>query len=202
MTAILSQVKLLRGISAEFSNFASSPTPHPAPTSLADLLTTVVEPYRTGLDGRVDIRIDVAPTLPVVNVDRTLLARALTNVIENALHAMPGAGMLSLTADRNGQSVRLSVSDTGGGMDNEALRRVFEPYFSTQGDRDRARPAHRQAQRRAPGRDDRAAIRAGPRDDGHDGVPGIGRPERVTNLAFDRAPGSGPPARCPGGGRD
>ena len=44
---------------------------------------------------------------------------------------MPGAGMLSLTADRNGQSVRLSVSDTGGGMDNEALRRVFEPYFST-----------------------------------------------------------------------
>ena len=48
VTSILSQVKLLRQISAEFSSFASRPTPHPAPTSLAELIPTVVEPYITG----------------------------------------------------------------------------------------------------------------------------------------------------------
>ena len=50
VTSILSQVKLLRQISAEFSSFASRPTPHPAPTSLAELIPSVFEPYITGLD--------------------------------------------------------------------------------------------------------------------------------------------------------
>ena len=47
--AILTQVRLLRQISAEFSSFASSPTPRPEPTRLAALIEEVVESYRTGL---------------------------------------------------------------------------------------------------------------------------------------------------------
>jgi len=131
VTSILSQVKLLRQISAEFSSFASRPTPHPALTSLAELIPTVVEPYITGLAGRVEIDIDVPESLPGVVVDRTLLARALTNMIENALHAMPGRGTLTVKAEPGPGTVRLSVTDTGTGMDPEALRRIFEPYFST-----------------------------------------------------------------------
>jgi two-component system, NtrC family, nitrogen regulation sensor histidine kinase NtrY len=129
--SILSQVKLLRQISAEFSNFASRPTPHPAPTALSDLISEVVEPYVTGLAGRIAVLVDVPATLPPVTVDRVLLARALTNVIENALHAMPGQGTLTLKADSAAAAITLSVSDTGAGMDAEALRRIFEPYFST-----------------------------------------------------------------------
>ena len=131
VTSILSQVKLLRQISAEFSSFASRPTPHPAPTSLAELIPAVVEPYITGLAGRVSINVDVPATLPTVVVDRVLLARALTNMIENALHAMPGGGALTIKAVAGPSSIRLSVADTGTGMDPEALRRIFEPYFST-----------------------------------------------------------------------
>jgi len=129
--SILSQVKLLRQISAEFSNFASRPTPHPAPTALSDLIAEVVEPYVTGLAGRIAVHVDVPSALPLVVVDRVLLARALTNVIENALHAMPGQGTLTFKAEANATGITLSVSDTGTGMDAEALRRIFEPYFST-----------------------------------------------------------------------
>jgi len=132
VASILSQVKLLRQISSEFSSFASHPTPHPAPTSLADLITSVVEPYITGLADRILVTVDVPQSLPTVVVDRGLLARALTNMIENALHAMPGAGALTISAITAGPStIRLSVTDTGTGMDAEALRRIFEPYFST-----------------------------------------------------------------------
>ena len=131
VTSILSQVKLLRQISAEFSSFASRPTPHPAPTSLAELVPTVVEPYITGLAGRVAIDVDVPASLPIVVVDRVLLARALTNMIENALHAMPGGGTLTIRGQAGPKTVRLSVADTGTGMDPDALRRIFEPYFST-----------------------------------------------------------------------
>jgi signal transduction histidine kinase len=131
VASILSQVKLLRQISAEFSSFASRPTPHPAPTSLAELIPSVVEPYLTGLAGRVEIRVDAPDSLPAVTVDRVLLARALTNMIENALHAMPGGGTLTIRAEALPKKIRLSVVDTGTGMDPEALRRIFEPYFST-----------------------------------------------------------------------
>ncbi len=131
VTSILSQVKLLRQISAEFSSFASRPTPHPAPTSLAELIPSVVEPYITGLTGRVKIDVDVPVSLPMVLVDRVLLARAITNMMENALHAMPGGGTLTIRAAAGPLTIRLSVADTGSGMDPEALRRIFEPYFST-----------------------------------------------------------------------
>jgi signal transduction histidine kinase len=131
VTSILSQVKLLRQISAEFSSFASRPTPHPVPTPLADLIPSVVEPYLAGLAGRVRIDVDVPASLPTVLVDRVLLARAITNMMENALHAMPGGGTLTIKAEARPSRIRLSVADTGSGMDPEALRRIFEPYFST-----------------------------------------------------------------------
>jgi signal transduction histidine kinase len=124
-------VTLLRQIAAEFSSFASSPTAHPMPTSLAELVEGVLEPYVTGLAGRIAISVDMPATLPPVNVDRTLLARALTNIIENALHAMPGSGSLIVAAHVTGGIVSLSLADTGTGMDPEALHRIFEPYFST-----------------------------------------------------------------------
>jgi signal transduction histidine kinase len=131
VTSILSQVKLLRQISAEFSSFASRPTPHPAPTSLVELIPTVVDPYITGLAGRVAVNVVVNDALPAIVVDRVLLARALTNMIENALHAMPGGGTLTIAAAAVASAIRISVADTGTGMDPEALRRIFEPYFST-----------------------------------------------------------------------
>ena len=64
-------------------------------------------------------------------VDRTLVARALTNLIENALHAMGSGGTLSVLARRDKDVVRITVADTGAGMDADALARAFEPYFST-----------------------------------------------------------------------
>jgi len=136
VTAILSQVKLLRQISAEFSSFASSPTPRPETTSLVALIEEVVEPYRAGLANRIAIDLTAAGDLPPLTIDRTLFARALTNVMENALHAMPGAGRLSIVSRPESsvmgrQSVVVEVTDTGVGMDQDALNKIFEPYFST-----------------------------------------------------------------------
>ncbi|PYR59575.1 MAG: hypothetical protein DMF91_14510, partial [Acidobacteria bacterium] len=156
VNAILMQVKLLRQISAEFSSFASSPTPRPEPTRLPELIEEVVKPYRAGLTGRIDIAVDAPRDLPTVTIDRMLFARALTNVIENALHAMPGRGRLLVesreskvdrpesnvdspesrvdsresTAD-SPRAVIVRITDTGVGMDEDAAKRIFEPYFST-----------------------------------------------------------------------
>jgi nitrogen fixation/metabolism regulation signal transduction histidine kinase len=138
VTSILSQVKLLRQISAEFSSFASSPTPRPELTSLPALIEEVVEPYRSGLSHRITIDVRAPADLPPLTIDRTLFARALTNVIENALHAMPGSGRLAIStrqsrsaAPRSSGEIVVEVTDSGVGMDTDAVSRIFEPYFST-----------------------------------------------------------------------
>jgi len=131
--SILSQVRLLRQIAAEFSSFASSPTPRPVETSPAAFVAEVVEPYRAGLPAGVTLSVDVPADLPAFEVDRSLLGRALTNMIENALHAMPGGGALELSGrlSADGRAVTLQIRDSGVGMDPAALARIFEPYFST-----------------------------------------------------------------------
>jgi two-component system nitrogen regulation sensor histidine kinase NtrY len=128
---ILSQVRLLRQIASEFSNFASSPTAKPAVVDPVALLRDIVEPYRLGLASRIRFDVDVPGDLPPVYVDRALITRALTNIVENALHAMPGTGTFRVTARAEAAGVTITVADTGVGMDEEALARAFEPYFST-----------------------------------------------------------------------
>ena len=80
---------------------------------------------------RFKIALDLAPDLPPIEVDRTLVGRAVTNIIENALHAMAAGGTLIVKARPDQGAVLVSIGDTGLGMEEEALHRMFEPYFST-----------------------------------------------------------------------
>jgi signal transduction histidine kinase len=129
---ILLQVRILRQISSEFASFASSPTARLAPVALPELVDEVLAGYRIGLPGNVRVEADLLTDLPEVLIDRALLGRAMINVIENALHAMPAGGSVTILAHQVGaDTVRVSIVDTGIGMDEAAMARLFEPYFST-----------------------------------------------------------------------
>jgi len=99
--------------------------------AVRELVHDAVDPYRLGVENRIRLDVDVPSDLPPVWVDRTLIARSLTNIVENAIHALSGAGALTIVARAIDSAVRIRVSDTGIGMDAEALARAFEPYFST-----------------------------------------------------------------------
>ena len=130
--SILSQVRLLRQIASEFSSFAASPTARLAPVDLPDLVEEVIRPYEAGAGGRWTFARLVEAPVPALLIDRALVGRALTNIIDNALHAMPGGGAITIGMRRFGdRSVELTLADTGVGMDEEALAHLFEPYFST-----------------------------------------------------------------------
>lgn len=132
ISTVLTQVKLLRQLANDFSSFAAVPVPKLERVPLSALLYEVVEPYLAGLASHTEISIEVAPDTRDASADRTLLARALTNLIENALQAMPSGGRvrLSTAADDIGH-VRVMCTDTGIGMTSEAAARAFEPHFST-----------------------------------------------------------------------
>jgi nitrogen fixation/metabolism regulation signal transduction histidine kinase len=131
VNTILTQVKLLRQIASEFSSFASSPTVQRAPVDPAGMLHEIIDPYRSALAGQVEFNVDVPADLPSVYIDKSLISRSLTNIVENALHAMGSRGTLTVIASHEEDAVRIRVADTGAGMDADALARAFEPYFST-----------------------------------------------------------------------
>ena len=114
VATILTQVKLLRQIASEFSSFASSPTAKRAAVDVAALLHEIVDPVprraRRTHSSRCGDSLDRCRS---VYVDRTLIARSLTNIVENALHAMPGAGRL--TCPRQSENDRRAHSGVGHG---------------------------------------------------------------------------------------
>jgi nitrogen fixation/metabolism regulation signal transduction histidine kinase len=130
LTTILGQVRLLRQIASEFANFASEPVARQEVFALAPLVTSLVEPYRAGLGGRVTFAIEVPGAIEIVG-DRTLLSRALTNLVENAIQAMPSGGTLRIAGHQDPGVAVMDIQDTGVGMDETAAARAFEPFFST-----------------------------------------------------------------------
>lgn len=74
---------------------------------------------------------DIATSLPKLEFDENLLKQALLNLIKNAMNAMEGGGRLTLQSRLDGNQVLIKVIDTGIGMDDETLQKIFEPYFTT-----------------------------------------------------------------------
>ena len=85
----------------------------------------------------IDLRSELTPSLPPIAGAEHEIRDALTNVIFNAIDAMPEGGVLTLKTSmlRDRGYVALEVSDTGVGMDEDARRRCLEPFFTTKGDR-------------------------------------------------------------------
>jgi len=67
----------------------------------------------------------------LADVDRDQIAQILTNLIANAQAAMPDGGCVTVATGAQGDSVWLTVSDTGVGISKENLRRIFDPFFTT-----------------------------------------------------------------------
>src|SRR6185436_6837308 len=74
LTTILGQVRLLRRIAGEFSNYAADPTPRMSDVSPTALVEEIVAPYRAGGSSQVRIQNALPAALPAMRVDRTLIA--------------------------------------------------------------------------------------------------------------------------------
>jgi signal transduction histidine kinase len=122
--------------------FARKMTLSPEPVDLLALIDGMRVLVDGALRDDIDVEIDVADDLWPLLADPTQLELALLNLAVNARDAMPTGGRLRIEArnlrlggseagDRQGDYVRIVVSDTGQGMPADIVEKVFEPFFTT-----------------------------------------------------------------------
>jgi signal transduction histidine kinase len=80
---------------------------------------------------KVDCRLELAENLPFVQFDNRYMKQALLNLIKNAIAAMPLGGKLTIKTAAQDADVNISVADTGTGISEENISKIFEPYYTT-----------------------------------------------------------------------
>ncbi len=112
------------------------------PVEPARLVRSVLMPFVENRSKQpVQIRLALAPDLPRFPADKTHLAQALRNLVRNALQAMDeGGGTLTVgvAREKSGsggrENLRITVSDTGPGIDAKVREKIFTPFFTTRPD--------------------------------------------------------------------
>ena len=121
--------------------FARRQALEPRPTDLAELVRGMADLLGRSIGPSIAIKFDMPPGLPPALADHNQIELALLNLAVNARDAMPDGGTLTVALSSElvsdgrdlalGRYVRLTVSDTGRGMDPQTLARAIEPFFST-----------------------------------------------------------------------
>jgi putative nucleotidyltransferase with HDIG domain len=130
---IYEQSHRLSEIITELMDFAKPALPQPAAVDVSDLVGRALHDAKM-LGDCVDRRVETTLTdIPPVKVDESQVSAALSELIGNALQAIePGKGLVEIHADYDSGSAQvvLSITDNGCGMDEQTLKRAFDPFFS------------------------------------------------------------------------
>ena len=128
-------------LTARLLAFARRQDLKPEPTDLGQLVDGIQALIERSIGPLIAVELDIAPNLPPARIDPNQLELAILNLAVNARDAMPDGGRLSLAltqedgatsgAELEGQFLRLAVTDTGTGMDENTLASAIEPFFST-----------------------------------------------------------------------
>jgi signal transduction histidine kinase len=100
--------------------------------SLNDVVEKTLQLLGPEIENRgVAVKTKLSRNLTSTPIDATQLQQVLVNLVKNAIQAMTTGGTLTLQTGETGDSVWVSVADTGGGIPEEQINRIFEPFYTT-----------------------------------------------------------------------
>lgn len=125
----------LNGIVVDFL-FAVRPMDiQPVRGSLNKLVTDIAEFLKFEFEeANIQLKLELEKNDDTVLMDERYLKQAILNILKNSMYAMPQGGTIKISTLRTGEELRLMISDTGEGISEENLEKIFEPYFTTRPD--------------------------------------------------------------------
>ena len=107
-----------------------------SPVDITALLNSVIEKFKPmAATAGINLKISLAGNLPIVIGDGDRLAQVFTNLVDNSLKFTPREGTITLQAIRDRDEVQVAVSDTGKGIQAEAIPHIFDRFYQADASR-------------------------------------------------------------------
>lgn len=129
-----STVAHLEKLFVSLSQIASSNTPEREPLRLSFILESLRDHYEeTTQENGIDFRLETEDDLPLLLGDQEQFKELFSNLIQNAIQAMPDGGIVTIKAFsvHEPPMIRVSIRDTGRGIPDTHVRNIFKPFFTT-----------------------------------------------------------------------
>lgn len=126
------EVKRINNILDNFVGFAKFPEPKFVLNDMNQIVKEVamfISP--AAKEAGVTINLSLSEGIPAFKFDRPQIKEVLMNLSQNAIHAMPHGGVLKITTSMRDNTVVTNVSDTGIGIPEKNIDKIFTPFFST-----------------------------------------------------------------------
>src|SRR5437660_1198441 len=126
------EIHRLDYIVTQFLHAIRTTPPQLKPASLNQVVLKTLELLQPELDNRgLHVRTRMARQLPATSIDAQQIQQVLVNLVKNASQAMTKNGTLTVQTGESPDDVWVSVTDTGGGIPQEQINRIFEPFYTT-----------------------------------------------------------------------
>ena len=137
LNSMLKEVDNLRKIAEEFSTFAKLPEPKFSELDVNETISSVLELYTSSLEN-IEVVKSYGERLPPIRADHDQIRSVFSNIIKNAIEAMPVGGVIVIITSLAGgdtpstaRFVRTEISDSGVGIPKDIAEQIFNPYFTT-----------------------------------------------------------------------
>jgi two-component system nitrogen regulation sensor histidine kinase NtrY len=132
---LLAEISNLKGIINRFSEFSRMPQPQLQRVQVNEIIEAVARLFQAQFQAKgreaIHCQMQLDRRLDPIAADPELLHRALSNLVLNAMDAMPNGGTLTLCTRRDDGKVAIEVCDTGSGLTREECERIFTPYYTS-----------------------------------------------------------------------
>ena len=132
---LLAEISNLKGIIGRFSEFSKMPQPQLQRVQVNEVVEAVARLFQAQFQAHggntIQCDIELGRGLQPIAADPELLHRALSNLVLNAMDAMPDGGTLTLRTRTDDGNITVEVSDTGSGLTPEECDRIFTPYYTS-----------------------------------------------------------------------
>jgi two-component system, NtrC family, nitrogen regulation sensor histidine kinase NtrY len=128
---LLAEIASLKEIVGKFSDFSKMPSPQFRAVQVNDVIRSVAQLFQPQMDqARIGCEMELDSRLETISGDAELLHRAISNLVLNAIEAMPQGGTLSLRSRAEHENASIEIADTGVGLSPEECEKIFAPYYT------------------------------------------------------------------------